>query len=46
MSIIAPPSRLLFDGEDTKEIDVSSGVTAENMVKNYETVSAWLDKGL
>jgi uncharacterized protein with ParB-like and HNH nuclease domain len=36
----------LFDGLDPKEIDVSGGVTAENMVKNYETISAWLDQEL
>jgi uncharacterized protein with ParB-like and HNH nuclease domain len=36
----------LFDGVDTKKINTSSGITAQNMVKNYETVSAWLDKEL
>jgi hypothetical protein len=36
----------LFDGLDTKTIDVSSGITAQNMVKNYETIAGWLDKEL
>lgn len=36
----------LFNGEDTKKINTSSGVTAENMVRNYETISIWLDKEL
>jgi uncharacterized protein with ParB-like and HNH nuclease domain len=36
----------LFDGLDTRTIDVSSGITAQNMVKNYETIAAWLDKEL
>lgn len=36
----------LYDGQDPKTIDVSSGITAQNMVKNYETISAWLDKEL
>lgn len=36
----------LFDGVDTKAIDTSSGVTAQNMVKNYEIISDFLDKGL
>jgi uncharacterized protein with ParB-like and HNH nuclease domain len=36
----------LFDGVDIKKIDTSSGITAQNMVKNYETISAWLDKEL
>jgi len=36
----------LFEGEDTKEIDTSSGLTAENMVSNYGTISSWLDKEL
>jgi hypothetical protein len=36
----------LFDGVDTKNIDVSSGITAQNMVKNYATISLFLDKGL
>src|SRR5712692_523707 len=36
----------LFDGVDTKKIETSSGITAQNMVKNYETVNAWLDKEL
>jgi uncharacterized protein with ParB-like and HNH nuclease domain len=36
----------LFDGLDTKTIDVSSGITAQNMVKNYETIAVCLDKEL
>jgi hypothetical protein len=36
----------LFDGEDTKTIDVSSGITAKNMVDNYATISSFLDKEL
>ena len=36
----------LFDGEDTRTIDTSSGITAENMVRNYETISTFLDKEL
>ena len=36
----------LFDGVDTKTIDARSGITAQNMVKNYETIGVWLDKEL
>ena len=36
----------LFDGDDPKTIDTSSGITAQNMVRNYETISASLDKEL
>jgi len=36
----------LFDGVDTKTIDASSGITAQNMVKNYETIGACLDREL
>lgn len=36
----------LFDGQDTSQIDISSGITAENMVRNYESISKWLDKEL
>lgn len=38
--------RALFDGVDSKTIDVSTGITAANMVKNYDTISALLDKEL
>lgn len=38
--------KALFDGVETKEINVKSGLTAQNMVKNYETISAILDKEL
>lgn len=36
----------LFDGADTKTIDTSTGITAQNMVSNYETISTCLDKEL
>src|SRR5438105_3592854 len=36
----------LFDGEPLKEINVSSGITADNMVKNYSTISGFLDHEL
>ncbi len=36
----------LFDGTDTKEIGTESGITAQNIVKNYETNSSALDKDL
>ena len=36
----------LFNGEDIKKIDISSGVTAKNLVQNYETIGIWLDKEL
>ncbi len=36
----------LFDGQDPKTIDVSSGITAQNMVRNYDTIGAWLEKEL
>jgi uncharacterized protein with ParB-like and HNH nuclease domain len=36
----------LFDGVDTKIIETASGITAYNMVKNYETISTFLDKEL
>lgn len=36
----------LFDGVDIREIDTSTGITAQNMVTNFETISAWLDKEL
>lgn len=36
----------LFDGVDSKAIETSSGVTAQNMVKNYETISAFLEREL
>ena len=38
--------KALFDGIDTKKIDTSSGITAQNMVKNYEIVSSTLDRDL
>lgn len=36
----------LFNGVDPKAIDVQSGLTAENMVRNYETISTILDEEL
>ncbi len=36
----------LFDGDDPKAIDTKSGVTAENMARNYETISAFLDENV
>jgi hypothetical protein len=36
----------LFDGGDPKSINVSSGITAGNMVGNYQTISAYLDTKL
>ena len=36
----------LYDGDDPKNIDTSSGITAENMVRNYETISAHIDQKL
>lgn len=38
--------RGLFEGKEAKDIDVSSGITAENMVKNYQTISTFIDKRL
>jgi uncharacterized protein with ParB-like and HNH nuclease domain len=36
----------LFDGIETKTVDTSSGITAQNMVTNYETISTHLDREL
>jgi hypothetical protein len=36
----------LFDGRDPKSIDVSSGITAKNMVGNYQTISVYIDTKL
>ena len=36
----------LFDGKDTQDIDMASGITAVNMVKNFELISKYLDKEL
>ncbi|MET4589820.1 DUF262 domain-containing protein [Arthrobacter sp. 754] len=35
--------KALLDGEDPSTIDVSSGVTAENLVANFQTISQILD---
>lgn len=36
----------LFDGLESKDINTDSGVTAQNMVKNYDLISNVLDKEL
>ncbi|HYH15041.1 MAG TPA: DUF1524 domain-containing protein [Flavisolibacter sp.] len=37
----------LLDGDkELKQIDVTSGITAFNMVQNYQTISRWLDNEL
>jgi uncharacterized protein with ParB-like and HNH nuclease domain len=36
----------LFDGTDAKKINTSSGITAQNMAANYQTISAALDRDL
>jgi hypothetical protein len=36
----------LFEGLDPSSINTASGITAQNMVKNYVTISAFLDKEL
>lgn len=37
---------MLIAGEEPSNIDTSTGVTAQNMVKNYQVISADLDKRL
>ena len=42
-----PTMQALFDNvEDKKNIDTSSGVTAVNMVNNYNVISSYLDREL
>ncbi|KAB7726623.1 DUF262 domain-containing protein [Rudanella paleaurantiibacter] len=36
----------LYEGKPAKEIAIDSGITARNMVSNYETISKFLDKEL
>lgn len=36
----------LYDGVDTKTINTNSGITAQNMVKNYDTIGACLEREL
>ena len=36
----------LFDGVDPKGIDTESGITARNMVKNFQAISGFLDREL
>ena len=36
----------LFDGKPTKEIDTGSGITAQNMVRNHDVISRFLDSEL
>ncbi len=38
--------KALYEGQETKTIEVSSGVTSQNMVRNYDTISTWLDNEL
>lgn len=38
--------KALFDGVPLDEVPVDSGITAQNMVANYRTISAFLDKEL
>lgn len=39
-----PAQKGLYDGNDAKDIDLSSGITAANMVANYAIISAFIDK--
>jgi len=41
-----PVQQALFDGVDSKTISTTAGITPHNMVKNYETISLFLDKEL
>ncbi|CAN5683454.1 DUF262 domain-containing protein [soil metagenome] len=41
-----PTQQDLFNGKNPKDINVDSGVTAQNMVKNYEIISTFLDNEL
>ncbi len=41
-----PSQQGLFDGEEADDIDVSSGITAVNMVANYGVISTFIDKEL
>jgi uncharacterized protein with ParB-like and HNH nuclease domain len=36
----------LFDGAEPRTIDTSKGISAQNMVANYETISVFLDREL
>ncbi|MDY0017634.1 MAG: DUF262 domain-containing protein [Candidatus Delongbacteria bacterium] len=36
----------LLDGKKLEKINVKSGITAQNMVKNYQIIDKWLDKEL
>ena len=38
--------KALFDGKPLDEVPVNSGITAQNMVANYRTISAFIDKEL
>lgn len=38
--------KALFDGKALDEVPVDSGITAQNMVANYRTISAFIDKEL
>ncbi len=41
-----PAQQALFDGVDTTSINTDSGITAQNMIKNYITISTVLDMEL
>ncbi len=41
-----PVQQALFDGVDSKIVKPASGATAQNMVKNYETISTFLEEEL
>jgi hypothetical protein len=41
-----PAQQGLFDGKDSRVIDVSSGITAQNMVGNYQIISDYVDAKL
>ncbi|MEC0304906.1 DUF262 domain-containing protein, partial [Terribacillus saccharophilus] len=36
----------LFDNKSLNDIDTSSGITAQNMVKNYTVISRWIEEKL
>ena len=40
-----PVQQALYDGQDS-HLNGTKGITAKNMVKNYETISNWLDREL
>ncbi len=36
----------LYEGKDFNDMDVSNNITSSNLIKNYKTISNWLDKEL